>query len=73
MMREFDLYAQRKLVPKPAVQLAAGLLLVHTTPLLEEERDAPCNAAVTDNANPLQFHWATARAGLAANNHPVDP
>jgi hypothetical protein len=43
-------------IPRPTVQQPAGLLLVDSTPLLEEKRDPNGNAVITDLLNPLRGH-----------------
>ena len=71
----------RPLVPRPpGQQPAVGFLLVKVypvrspgAPLLEEERHAGHPAAIVRRQRPLGSHPAGLRAGLAADDHPVDP
>lgn len=62
----------RHLVPRSVVERPSAFLLVHTTPLFEEEGHAGAGALITDVDDPLGFHGPRAWAGLAPNDHPVD-
>src|SRR6266508_3667339 len=62
----------RKLVPRPAVEQPPATALVHSTPLLEEERDPGGPTAVADIANPLGVEQPRPRPTLAPDDDPVD-
>src|SRR3990172_10498142 len=62
----------RHFVPRSSVENAPRLLLVRPAPLLEEERHAGAPTLVSDGRNPLRIHGTSARARLAADDHPVD-
>src|SRR5271163_176885 len=64
--------AGRNVVVGAALQMAAGLVLSHPTPLLEEERDAGSLALHEDREHPLLFHRARTMTAFAANDHPID-
>src|SRR3990172_4601256 len=60
------------LVPRPAVQLPAGLLLPNASPLLEEERDVIFHALLADVFDPRLIHRPGAESGFPADDDPVD-
>src|SRR3954471_256604 len=57
---------------RPAVELAAGFLLAHAAPLLEEERHIDFPTLIADRANPVGLHRPGPRPALAAEDHPAD-
>ena len=62
----------RHLVPRPAVQFPPGFLLPNPSPLLEEERDVTIHALLSDVFDPYRVHGPGAKAGLPADDDPVD-
>jgi len=57
----------------PSVQPSTGLVLLHTTPLLEEEGNILTAALPENGKHPFLFHGPCPEAALAANYHPIDP
>jgi len=62
----------RHFIPSVTIECSAGRFFVDAAPLLEEEGDVLCEAAVADLGDPVCFHRPGAGAGLAADDHPVD-
>ena len=54
------------------MQFPSCCFLIATAPLLEEERDIITSADFVEPFHPFFLHKSGARAGLAADNSPVD-
>src|SRR6185295_2816667 len=61
------------LIPLLTIEKPASGLWRRPAPLLEEERHALVDAAITKFVQPLDPHRAMPRAGVAAGNQPSDP
>lgn len=70
--RELRLRGCRHLVPCLAVKFPTMTLFLHTTPLLEEERDACLLALVANVRHPYRIHRSSARPGLATDDCPIN-
>lgn len=60
------------LLPSSTFKFPAILLLFRPTPLFEKERNTCFLALISNIDDPKWIHWTRARAGFAADNHPVD-
>jgi len=61
----------RHLIVGAAEDLPAGGVLLHTNPLLEEERHTGCATLSENHNNPITIERPRAAVGLATDNHPV--
>ena len=58
----------RHLIPRPTVEQSPRLLLLHSSPLLEKERDTRLPALIADSYHPLPLQRTRPRTRLAAHS-----